>query len=233
MIKSPAVEYGLEMAYFLKNRLKGFPSSPAGPIFLALLMIILAGCAATPKASTALYPILGEKTAEMQKMGYKPHGRFWSFTNAEVVITVRHVTQDNIEPTYIDVVDELAAKGYIFLKLDIKNLSNRINITFNPALTSLTTNSLDYKKPLDYTDFYDFVKESVGAQAQLGALSSVIYDNTQTIKSSQTASKFLIFPPLSKDFTTADLVITDLYIHTKPYALSFPFQLQKLNDLLP
>lgn len=225
--------YELEMAYFLKNRLKGFPSSSAGPILLTFLMIILAGCAATPKSPTALFPILGEKTAEMQQMGYQPRGRFWSFTNAEVVITVSHITQDNIEPTYIDVVDELASKGYIFLKLDIKNLSNRINITYNPALTSLTTDSLDYKKPLDYTDFYDFVKENVGASAQIKALSSVIYDNTQTIIPAHTASKFLIFPSLSKDFTTADLVITDLYIGTKPYTLSFPFQLQKLSELLP
>lgn len=196
-------------------------------------MIILAGCAAAPKTPTALFPVLGEKTVELQKMGYKPHGRFWTFTSAETVITVSHITQDIIEPTYVDVVDELAAKGYIFLRLEIKNLSYRINITYNPALTSLTTDSLDYKKPLDYTDFYDFVKESAGASGQLKALSSVIYDNTQTITAAHSASKYLIFPPLSKDFTTADLVITDLYIHTKPYALSFPFQLQKLSELLP
>lgn len=198
---------------------------------LTLLVILLAGCAATVKSPVALFPILGEKTDELEKMGYTPHGRYWSFTSAEAVITVSHVTPKDIPPTNIDIVDELIAKGYIFLKLDIKNLTNRTKIIYNPALTSLTTDSLDYKKPLDYTDFYDLIKENVSAAVPLDRLSSIIYDNTQTITSG-TVSKFLIFPPLSQDFTTASLNIKDLYIGTKPYELSFPFRLQKISEIL-
>lgn len=221
------------MEYLSKNRLKGLPSPSAVLFLLTFLMVILAGCASTDKVPTSLFPVLGEKTDAMKKMGYTPHGRFWGFSNTEVSIQVSHITPETIEPTYIDVVDELTLKGYIFLKLEIKNQSGRIKITYNPALTSLTTDSLDFKKPLDYTDFYEFVKEGVGASKQLQTLSTIIYDNTQTIGPAQTMSKYLIFTPLSKDSTVANLEIKEIYIGTKPYSLLFPFQLQKHSELLP
>lgn len=90
---------------------------------------------------------------------------------------------------------------------------------YNTSYTVLTSDALDYKKPLDFTDLYDIT----GGTGRLASLKGKFYDLNTTIAPGERTSRLLIFRPLSEEAEDAEVVIKDLYIGTKTRDLSFPF----------
>lgn len=194
------------MKHFLKNIAK----------LSIFLLVILYGCAQTEKKSSFdLYP------DEKGPRGYQRVTDEGVFANKALRVSVKQLRLMGAADTLIE---DLIKKDYIVLWMEIENRAQS-NLIFNPVHAALTTDTMDYKKPLDYTDLYDLARagENAEGEKKLAAFKGKFYDLALTLPPGGKASRFLIFPPLSKGTTSAELVIKELYIGTTPVTLSFPF----------
>ena len=103
-------------------------------------------------------------------------------------------------------------------KLTIENKSEG-SVMYNTAYTVLTSDSGDYRKPLDFTDLYDISSDD----NSLAGLKGKFYDLNATVATGERTSRLLIFKPLSDEAEKAAVAIKEIYIGTSTRALSFPF----------
>ena len=187
------------------------------PVRLPLLSLImlsaflLAACASGPRPEgQSLYP------AEHGDKGYSSVGRDHLFENEAVRISIRHIKKG--EAGTGPFIDGLLEKDYAMFRLAIENKSEG-SVIYNTAYTVLTSDSLDFKKPLDFTDLYDIA----GASDSLAGLKGRFYDLNATVAPGERTSRLLIFKPLSIEAEKAAVAIKEIYIGTSTRALSFPF----------
>lgn len=142
------------------------------------------------------------------------------FENGSIRVAVRHVKASDCEGSPL--LKSLSDKKYVILSVGIENKS-KLKAIYNPSMTVLTDDSMDYKKPLDYTDLYDAAIGNSGLESGLSAMKGRIYDLALTLKPGEKTTRFLIFEPLSKNAGRADLAINEIYLGTDTVNLRFPF----------
>ncbi|HLC17906.1 MAG TPA: hypothetical protein VJM57_02695 [Thermodesulfobacteriota bacterium] len=184
--------------------------SPIKTVLLCILALVLAGCAAKSTGPLKLYPAgRGSDT-------YSREVNRWVFSGQGVRISVGHAGGAHDSAIARDLVE----KEYVLLEMEIDNGSG-LEVVFNPALVSLRDSTMDYKKPLDYTDFHDIAAESTGWD--LSGVGKTFYDLTETVPPGERISKVLVFTPFAKRVTRAKLVIKNLYIGPETIDLQFSF----------
>lgn len=190
---------------------------------VALLLTLGSGCAHSGKnAKLRLYPDKNEKGLR----GYHKVEGTGILENRDYRISVKQVREGS-ELGQPKIINDLIKKEYVVLRIEIENRSEK-KMIFNPVHTALTTDAFDYKKPLEYTDFYELSsgKNDSAREREAQAMKGLFYDLTLTLKARDKTSRMLIFPPLSKNSEKADLLIKELYVGTDTTELFFPFVLK-------
>ncbi len=190
---------------------------------VALLLTLGLGCAHSGKnTKLRLYPDKDEKGL----YGYHNVAGTGVLKNRDYSISVKQVREGS-ELGQPKLVNDLIKREYVVLRIEIENRSGK-KMIFNPVHTALTTDAFDYKKPLEYTDFYELSsgKNDSVREREAQAMKGRFYDLTLTLMSGDKTSRVLIFPPLSKNSEKADLLIKDLYVGTDTTELYFPFVLK-------
>ncbi|MDP2689328.1 MAG: hypothetical protein Q8P48_04345 [Deltaproteobacteria bacterium] len=183
---------------------------------LIFSLLTLAACAPVPEADMSLYPSSG-----VELEGYGVNGRFAVFENESIRASVRHIRKDEAAPGGAFIAG-LLDKDYVIFDLTIENLSGS-KIIYNPAYTVLTNDSLDYRKPLDFTDLYDIT----GDERELSSLKGKFYDVNVTVLPGDATSRLLIFKPISGKPAKAEVAIKEIYIGTSTETMSFPFEFRE------
>ncbi|MFQ5442122.1 MAG: hypothetical protein ACE5EB_05275 [Thermodesulfobacteriota bacterium] len=184
-------------------------------LFLALL--IAAGCVPKYKGPLLLYP------GQTDSKGYSIDDNSLIFDNDDVKITVTQVTSADESKSFL--VDDLIDLKYLLIRVEIENRT-RYKILFNPALASLRDSKAGYKKPLDYTDFYQKSATEKGFPEDISDMSKIFYDLTAEIPSGKKRSKILVFDQIEEGADEAELVIKNLYLGRNSMDLTFPFILK-------
>lgn len=183
-----------------------------------LAALLLVSCASGPKGPRHFYP------ADPAADGYTKKDSRWVYEDSSVRVAVSlPVEGASADGTSFSA--ELAKKGYVLVRMEIENLSGK-NIYYNPSLTTLVDDSMDYKKPLDYTDFFEITRDDPKMERKLAAEKSRFYDTAANLPPGSTVSKSLAFPPIAKDAWSAELMVKDLYIGTDTVNLRFPFKVK-------
>lgn len=190
----------------------------------ALLLALGSGCAHSGK-NTKLR--LYADKSETGLHGYHNVAGTGILENKNYRISVKQVLEGS-ELGQPRLINDLLKKEYVVLRIEMENRSDK-KMIFNPAHAVLTTDAFDYKKPLEYTDFYELSsgKDDSAREREAQAMKGLFYDLTLTLKSRAKTSRMLIFPPLSKNSEKADLLIKDLYVGTDTTELFFPFVLEE------
>jgi hypothetical protein len=177
-----------------------------------LSLLVLSACSHAPKPGPGsyLYPL-----PAVEQEGYATEGRSMAFESDAVKISVQQARKDEAHGKFIA---GLLEKDYVIFNVSIENKSAH-RIIYNPAYTVLTTDSLDYKKPLDFTDLYDIT----GNEQELSGLKGRFYDLNVTLMPGEKTSRLLIFRPVSKEAAKAKVAIKEIYIGTTTERFSFPF----------
>ncbi len=185
-----------------------------------LILLVSYGCSSTQGERVILHP------AKYRVEGYTRSADQWVFKNGNVNMRVFHARPDVGGPDAREsiLVDELNERGYLLLRVVIRNDSD-FDIIYNPALTIFKDGTLGYKKPLDYTGLYDlFAKDA--ARGELKDYSKLFYDMSATIRPGERSSKLLAFKPIDKGARKGKLVIKNLYVDKDIIDVSFPFVLE-------
>lgn len=181
-----------------------------------LLAFFIYGCSASRGALRLLPDDKGPD-------GYSRGSHAGVFENEHLKVTARQVNPVEFEDGPAILMD-IIRKGYVILNLDIQNKS-LVKVLYNPTNTIFTDDALDYRKPLDYTDFYDILKER--DEKRISTLKGKFYDLDVTLLPGERSSKFLIFRPLSRGIKKAELTIQEIYIGTETVRISLPFSAKK------
>jgi len=178
---------------------------------LLISIFLLSACASGPRPEgQSLYP------AEQKEKGYSSVGRDHLFENEDVRISIRHVKKGEARsgPFF----DTLLEKDYAVFSLTIENKGGG-DVMYNTAYTVLTSDALDFRKPLDFTDLYDIT----GDDRALDGVKGRFYDLNATVAPGERTSRLLLFKPLSDKAEKAEVDIKEIYIGTSTRRLSFPF----------
>lgn len=190
---------------------------------LAFFLFAASGCAGNNKYAVLSLLPAGDSVG---LPGYQQLGNTGVLTTRELKMTVTPLTSADVagQP---ELLRELVRKDYVVIRMEIENLSLK-KIIFNPVYAVLTTDSFDYKKPLEYTDFYDLAGKADGKKRErkVNELKGKFYDLATTLAPGHNTSRMLIFPPLSKNSAKADLLIKELYIGTETVEFYFPFTIK-------
>lgn len=195
---------------------------------LCSVALTFVACASNaPKGPAVFHPLEKAKTEERIKAGYFLDKHSWAFENKAASFRITHVSEANGGAGF-PLGDDLVQNGYVLFRMDIENRSQTAKILFNPAQSVLTDDALDYRKPLDYTDFYEMVSSSDDPESgkRLSEIKDRFYDLSVTIKPGAKTSKLLAFSPLTKGVASAELGIKEIYVGTASLRLSFPFVLR-------
>lgn len=112
----------------------------------------------------------------------------------------------------------LLEKDFTVISMRIENRSSARAI-YKPNYTALV-NTVDYLKPLDYTDLYEFGGEAVDG------LKGAFFDLDEAIPPGDSATGLLIFMPLSRDARKAALEVREYYVGTESISFTLPFKLK-------
>ncbi len=193
-------------------------ATPLLPVFFCLLLLLSYGCASTYEGPLQLRP------AEKAEEGYTQRADEWIYSDKSVIIRVSHVSKGVGGPKSSVLIDELHERGYLLLKMDIRN-DSKAKVIYNPALTALKDDTFGYKKPLDYTDLYDLTGDDAGLTG-LSGFKGVFYDLSVTLGPGERTSGLLAFRPLDKKTRNAEVVIKNLYVGKDILDVRFPFVLK-------
>ncbi|MFQ5736583.1 MAG: hypothetical protein ACE5GY_06930 [Thermodesulfobacteriota bacterium] len=185
---------------------------------LLLCMTVLASCAHVPrgpKEQGYLYP------APDAGKGNRSVGSEAIFENDSVRMAIRQMRKD--EPAGVFIAG-LLDRDYVIFRLSIENRGAE-KIIYNPSYTVLTNGSLDYRKPLDFTDLYDIA----GGTEKLRALRGRFYDVNVTVAPGTRTSRMLIFRPFSEGAQDAELAIKEIYIGTGTERMAFRFVMKAVE----
>jgi len=184
----------------------------------AIVLLVFFGCA-VPHGRAYLYPDDKNLNGPYHKEGTEEG----VFENSSLRVAVRHVKASECEDSPL--LKDLSDKKYVILSVAIENKS-KLKAIYNPSMTVLTDDSMDYKKPLDYTDLYDAAVGNSGLESGLSEMKGRFYDLNLTLQPGEKTTRFLIFEPLSKNAARADLAINEIYLGTDTLSLRFPFLLK-------
>ncbi|MBW7956898.1 MAG: hypothetical protein H3C68_03285 [Deltaproteobacteria bacterium] len=176
--------------------------------FLLVLLAVAYGCHPRPRAAMYLAP------DEKGPMDYKAVAGAGIIENGYMKVAARQVRKGEEGSALLA---RLLEENFIIIDLVIQNTSEK-TIIYKPNLTSLTNDAMDFLRPLDYTDLYDF-----GEFDALDEIRGRFYDLDVTLKPGQRSSRLLIFRPVSKNAKKAALNIDDFYLGTDTLRLTFPF----------
>ncbi len=191
------------------------------PLISIIVLLVFFGCAA-PKGKAYLFPD-GDR---LKGMYHKEGTEEDVFENNSIRIAVRHIKASGYEGSPL--LKNLLDKEFVILSASIENRS-KLKTIYNPSMTVLTDDSLDYRKPLDYTDLYEAATGNSALESGLEAIKGKFYDLALTLQPGEKTSRLLIFEPLSKDAGKAELAMNDIYIGTDTVSLRFPFILKSLE----
>lgn len=183
-----------------------------------LAALFLASCASGPKGPRHFYP------SDPALSGYTKKDTRWVYEDKSVRVVISP-PGEGVNAQEGSFTEELTKKGYVLVRMDIENLSGK-KIYYNPSLTTFTDDSMSYRKPLDYTDFFEIVREDPQMEKRLSAEKAGFYDTAANIPSGASVSKSLVFAPISKDAWSAEVQIKDLYVGTDTMSLRFPFKVR-------
>ena len=183
-----------------------------------IVLLVFSGCAAH-KGRAYLFP----DDRGLKGMYHKEGTEEGVFENGSIRVAVRHTKASDYEGSPI--LKNLSDKKYVILSVGIENKS-KLRAIYNPSMTVLTDDSMDYKKPLDYTDLYDAVIGDSALESGLSAMKGRFYDLALTLQPGEKTTRLLIFEPLSENAGKADLAMNDIYIGTDTVNLRFPFLLK-------
>ena len=119
----------------------------------------------------------------------------------------------------------LIQDGYLVISMEIVNKTADEKMIFNPSMTTLMSNILGLRKPLEYTSLYQVAMAKEMERTLNRELKGAFYDSNETIRAGKTTSKLLIFMPFDTFTTKARLTIQEFYIGTDTISLSFPFKM--------
>ncbi len=196
------------------------PSARMLSILTCLVLLLSYGCSSAPGGRVILHP------AKYRVEGYTRSDDQWVFEDGNVSIRVFHARPGEGDSGAIGsvLVDELNERGYLLLRMVIRNDSD-FDIIYNPALTVFKDGTLGYKKPLDYTGLYHlFAKDA--ARGDLRDYSKFFYDLSATIRPGERSSKLLAFEAPDKGARKGKLIIKNLYVDKDILNVSFPFVLK-------
>ncbi|MBI5970095.1 MAG: hypothetical protein HY884_02955 [Deltaproteobacteria bacterium] len=192
-------------------------------------LIIAASCASPPKLP--MTSELKPSPPDEDLPGYSAVSDEGVYDNAALRISARHLKSN----------DAVYAKGesgfltaliegdYVLIRLSIENKSSAAKVIFNPAYVALMDNAANYKKPLDYTDLYDIVKENDETGGKLTGIKGRIFDLTATVAPGGKTSKLLIFKPFIEEASSAELVIKNIYVGKDTVNVKFPFKVKTVE----
>ncbi|MCC6502186.1 MAG: hypothetical protein IT362_03490 [Deltaproteobacteria bacterium] len=147
--------------------------------------------------------------------GYKSKGAESSFENKTLAASARQVQKSELANAFLA---SLLERDFVIISMTIENRSASKAI-YKPNYTALV-NSVDYLKPLDYTDLYE-----LGGQA-VDELKGKFYDLDAVLSPGGRTTALLIFGPLSKEAKKAALQVREYYVGTETMTFSLPFQLK-------
>lgn len=147
--------------------------------------------------------------------GYSAKGAEGVFENKAFAAAARQVRKNEVSDPLLA---SLLEKDFIVIAMTLENRSGA-KVIYKPNYTALV-NSIDYLKPLDYTDLYE-----IGGEAADG-LKGTFFDLDVTLPPGAKSTGLLIFRPISKDAKSAILEVREFYIGTNTTAFSLPFKMK-------
>lgn len=175
-------------------------------------IILLAFFISSCSPETRLSYLVPDDTASP---GHRAVGAESVFENKSVSTSARQARKNE---TSNPLLSSLIDKDFVIILMTIENRSSSKAI-YKPNYTALM-NSVDYLKPLDYTDLYELGGETVDD------LRGSFFDLDAVIPPGEKVSGLLIFPPLSKEAKDAVLQVREYYVGTATTSFSLPFQLR-------
>lgn len=147
--------------------------------------------------------------------GYKTSGPESVYENKNLLASARQVKKEEVSNAFLS---SLLEKDFVVISMTIENKSASKAI-YKPNYTALV-NSVDYLKPLDYTDLYELGNEAVDG------LKGSFYDLDAVIPPGGKSTALLIFGPLSKDAKSAAVQVREFYVGTETTTFTLPFKLK-------
>lgn len=177
--------------------------------FLALMLFVAAclpSCQPKPRVS---YLVPDSSKAA----GYSTRGAESVYENKAIAASARQVRKGEVSN---ELIVSLLEKDYLVLMMTIENRSASKAI-YKPNYTALV-NSVDYLRPLDYTDLYELGGESVDS------LKGKFFDLDAQIPPGGRTTGLLIFTKVSKEAKKAAIEVREFYVGTDTMTFSLPFQ---------
>jgi hypothetical protein len=119
----------------------------------------------------------------------------------------------------------LIKEGYLIVSMEIVNKTEGEKIIFNPSMTSLMSNIMGIRKPLDFTSLYQVAMAKEMERTLNRELKGAFYDSNEIVHAGRTTKKLLIFLPFDTRTIRAKLTIQEFYIGTDTINLGFPFKM--------
>ena len=134
------------------------------------------------------------------------------------------------EESDVKLIQQLISEGYHVISMEIVNKTTSEKMIFNPSMSTLMSNILGLRKPLDYTSLYEVAMRKELERTLNRELKGAFYDSNETIRAGKTTRKLLIFKPFDTLTTKARLTIQEFYIGNDTISLSFPFKMTEEGD---
>lgn len=199
-------------------------------LIAATLLSAAASCSSPPKLPMASE--LKPSPPDEDLPGYSTASDEGVYDNAAMRISASHLK--SVDGVYAKgesgFITSLIEGDYVLIRLTIENKSSGAKVIFNPAYVALMDNAANYKKPLDYTDLYDIVKDKDETGRTLTGIKGRMFDLTTTIAPGAKTSKLLIFNPFMEDASKAELVIKNIYIGKDTVNVMFPFGVKTVEN---
>ncbi|MEE9543023.1 MAG: hypothetical protein V3V95_04495 [Thermodesulfobacteriota bacterium] len=189
-------------------------------VSILLFTLALSSCGGPKKPKPTLY---------LQPMNIKAAGYtllnnstfIFDEKSARLTLTLLRAPEDYD----VALIKTLISRGYHVISMEIVNKTIDEKMIYNPSMSTLMSNRLGLRKPLDYTSLYQ-VAMGKGMERTLNReLKGAFYDSNEIIRAGKTKKKLLIFMPFKDRATKAKLTIQELYIGADTISLAFPFKL--------
>ncbi|MCK5237463.1 MAG: hypothetical protein KAR06_10815 [Deltaproteobacteria bacterium] len=199
-------------------------------LMIGIIFFVSAGCATTNEPIHVVDVRAYLTPQDISGQGYGSTDIVAFFEDESVRIEVRQISAGDKALTN-DILNRLYSKKLIILRMKITNKGDH-QIIYNPGGTGLILGKLDYKKPMDYSDFYlleearkghDDNASRIKTQQDLSKLRGLYYDLSTRVAEKESVDKLLLFSPPMEQSDYALLMIKEFYIGTKTINLTFAF----------
>lgn len=176
-------------------------------LLLLFAALLLPSCQPKPRAAYL--------AADSSMPGQRPGASEAVFENSAVSVSARQVRKGEADGFLSALLD----KDFTVIAMRIENRS-AMRAIYKPNYTVLV-NSVDYLKPLDYTDLYEFGGDAADS------LKGKFFDLDSVILPGGSAAGLLIFTPLSRDAKKAALEVREYYVGAETISFTLPFQMKE------